>query len=70
MQQNQTNPLQGTLDLLILQAIGEGELHGLGIARRIEQVTQARTEWSRYRPACQPFSARRCSLKALALTDS
>ena len=27
-----------TLDLLILQAIGEGELHGLGVARRIEQI--------------------------------
>src|ERR1700761_3313492 len=34
------NLLQGTLDLLILQAIGDTELHGLGISRRIEQVTQ------------------------------
>src|ERR1700752_4664240 len=32
--------LQGTLDLLILQALSLGELHGLGIARRIEQVTK------------------------------
>ncbi len=32
--------LQGTLDLLILKALSLGELHGLGIARRIEQVTQ------------------------------
>jgi transcriptional regulator len=40
MARNQTNLLQGTLDLLILQAIGEGELHGLGVARRIEQITQ------------------------------
>ena len=31
--------LQGTLDLLILKAIGAGELHGLGISRRIEQIT-------------------------------
>lgn len=38
--QNQTNLLQGTLDLLILKAIGEGEMHGLGISRRIEQITQ------------------------------
>lgn len=37
---NQTNLLQGTLDLLILKAIGEGELHGLGISRRIEQITR------------------------------
>jgi PadR family transcriptional regulator len=32
--------LQGTLDLLILKALSLGELHGLGIARRIEQVTR------------------------------
>jgi PadR family transcriptional regulator, regulatory protein PadR len=36
----QTNLLQGTLDLLILNALGPGELHGLGISRRIEQITQ------------------------------
>jgi PadR family transcriptional regulator PadR len=35
----QTTLLQGTLDLLILKAIGVGELHGLGISRRIEQIT-------------------------------
>ncbi len=39
MQKNQVSLLQGTLDLLILKAVGEGELHGLGISRRIEQVT-------------------------------
>jgi PadR family transcriptional regulator PadR len=36
----QTNLLQGTLDLLILKALGTGGLHGLGISRRIEQITQ------------------------------
>jgi PadR family transcriptional regulator PadR len=35
-----TNLLQGTLDLLILKALGPGELHGLGISRRVEQTTQ------------------------------
>jgi PadR family transcriptional regulator PadR len=35
-----TNLLQGTLDLLILKALGPGDLHGLGISRRIEQITQ------------------------------
>jgi len=35
----QTNLLQGTLDLLILKALGVGQLHGLGISRRIEQIT-------------------------------
>jgi PadR family transcriptional regulator, regulatory protein PadR len=36
----QTELLQGTLDLLILKAVNLEPLHGLGIARRIEQVTQ------------------------------
>ena len=34
-----TNLLQGTLDLLILKALSTGELHGLGVSRRIEQMT-------------------------------
>src|ERR1700716_878448 len=37
---NQTNLLQGTLDLLILKALALGQMHGLGISRRIEQITQ------------------------------
>ena len=40
MSSKQTNLLQGTLDLLILKALGTGELHGLGISRRIEQITR------------------------------
>ena len=40
MSSKQTNLLQGTLDLLILKALGPGALHGLGISRRIEQITQ------------------------------
>jgi transcriptional regulator len=39
MSSKQTNLLQGTLDLLILKALGTGELHGLGVSRRIEQIT-------------------------------
>jgi PadR family transcriptional regulator, regulatory protein PadR len=31
--------LQGTLDLLILKALNVGELHGLGVSRRIGQIT-------------------------------
>lgn len=34
------NLLQGTLDLLILKTLSLGEMHGLAIARRIEQVTR------------------------------
>ena len=35
-----TNLLQGTLDLLILKALALGDLHGLGVSRRIEQITR------------------------------
>lgn len=35
-----SNLVPGTLDLLILKALSLGELHGLGIARRIEQITK------------------------------
>lgn len=34
-----TNLLQGTLDLLILKALALAPLHGLGISRRITQIT-------------------------------
>ncbi|HWG36764.1 MAG TPA: PadR family transcriptional regulator [Terriglobales bacterium] len=34
--------LQGTLDLLILQSLRLGERHGLGVARRIAQITGGR----------------------------
>jgi PadR family transcriptional regulator PadR len=35
----QMDLLQGTLDLLILRALALGEHHGLGIARRVQQIT-------------------------------
>ena len=31
--------LQGTLDLLILKALSAGARHGLGVSRRVEQIT-------------------------------
>jgi PadR family transcriptional regulator len=40
MGSDRTELLQGTLDMLILKALNAGEMHGLGISRRIEQVTQ------------------------------
>jgi PadR family transcriptional regulator len=40
MPRNPTPLLQGTLDLLILKSLALGEMHGLGISRRIEQVTR------------------------------
>ena len=36
----QTNLLQGTLDLLILKALALEPRHGLGISRRIGQITR------------------------------
>lgn len=39
MSTKQTTLLQGTLDLLILKSLGAGDLHGLGVSRRIEQIT-------------------------------
>ena len=40
MASSKTDLLRGTLDLLILQSLTTGENHGLGIARRISQITQ------------------------------
>jgi len=39
MGDGQTNLLQGTLDMMILKSLATGEMHGLGISRRIEQIT-------------------------------
>ncbi len=39
--ENKTEILQGTLDLMVLQALqAMGRLHGYGIARRIEQLSE------------------------------
>lgn len=35
-----TELLQGTLDLLILKALSLEPMHGLGVARRVEQLTR------------------------------
>lgn len=40
MPESRTTVLQGTLDLLILKALTTGQLHGLGVSRRIEQMTR------------------------------
>ena len=39
MDSEPTTLLPGTLDLLILKSLATGELHGLGISRRIQQIT-------------------------------
>ena len=40
MAHDRTALLRGTLDLLILKALAAGELHGLGVSRRVEQLTR------------------------------
>ena len=40
----QTDLLQGTLDLLILKSLALEELHGMGISRRIMQITNGTFE--------------------------
>lgn len=40
MAPDQTNLLQGTLDMMILKSLSTGDMHGLGISRRIEQITR------------------------------
>ena len=37
----QTDLLQGTLDMLVLRVLSRGEMHGWGIADRIEQLSKS-----------------------------
>ncbi len=39
MNSEPTTLLQGTLDMLILKSLIAGEMHGLGVSRRIQQIT-------------------------------
>ena len=39
MPASQTDLLQGTLDLLIVKALALQELHGMGVSRRVAQIT-------------------------------
>jgi PadR family transcriptional regulator, regulatory protein PadR len=40
MDNENTDVIQGTLDMLILKTLSLGPLHGFGIARRVEQISQ------------------------------
>ncbi|HTU34445.1 MAG TPA: PadR family transcriptional regulator [Candidatus Acidoferrum sp.] len=40
MTEESTNLLQGTLDLMILKALALQQMHGVGVSRRIEQITK------------------------------
>jgi PadR family transcriptional regulator PadR len=38
--EQQPELLQGTLDMLILKVLANGEMHGFGISRRIHEISQ------------------------------
>jgi PadR family transcriptional regulator PadR len=38
--ENNTDVIQGTLDMLILKALSLEPMHGFGVARRIEQISR------------------------------
>ena len=40
MKKSKNDLLQGTLDLLVLQSLSLGPLHGLGVSDRIAQITK------------------------------
>jgi PadR family transcriptional regulator PadR len=44
MSEPKASLLQGTLDLLILRSLSLGANHGLGVARRVEQITRGTFE--------------------------
>ena len=41
MDTHKSDPLQGTLDVLILKIVGLEPIHGYGIAQRIRQISKA-----------------------------
>jgi PadR family transcriptional regulator PadR len=40
MSDENTDVIQGTMDMLILKTLSLGPLHGFGIARRVEQISR------------------------------
>ncbi|HEV8410931.1 MAG TPA: PadR family transcriptional regulator [Gemmatimonadaceae bacterium] len=40
MEEQTTDVIQGTLDMLILKTLSLGPMHGFGVSRRIEQVSR------------------------------
>jgi transcriptional regulator len=40
MHEPNTDVIQGTLDMIILKTLSLGALHGYGIARRVEEITE------------------------------
>ena len=65
MSQDRSDLLRGTLDMLILKTLTLEPLHGLGISKRIEQITQGSFR-CRQAPSFPPciVSSRRAGLWA------
>ena len=40
MDEQNTDVIQGTMDMLILKTLSLGPMHGFGIARRVEQISR------------------------------
>src|ERR1051326_7906225 len=60
MSQDKTGALHGTLDLLVLKALSLAPLHGVGVMRRIEQITggSLRVSYGSLFPALHRMEAR------------
>ena len=75
---DQTNLLQGTLEMMILKALALVEMHGLGISRRIEQITQRSSPSRSSRPCIvwkdkagwSPIGESQKTIVALSITGS
>ena len=63
MAKKKADLLQGTLDLLILKTLSLESRHGLGISRRIQQITRGTFEEShRRKPEELGFNVRDCAV--------
>jgi transcriptional regulator len=66
MAEKSTDVVQGTLDLLILKTLSLEPMHGFGIARRIEQVSQ---QVFRVNPASLLLAFRRLEREGLIAAE-
>ena len=66
MGEQKTDLLRGTLDLLILKTLTLEPMHGLGISRRLDQITEGvfQVRPGSLFPALHPGHVGRCSRRA------
>ena len=60
MPRRKADLLRGTLDLLVMKAVSPEALHGVGIARRLEQITKGTfgVSYGSLFPACTEWRKR------------